>query len=120
MKLLEQWLIIDRSIDEFYELSFSDISLYIQGYAAREKRESQKRASDIYVLAQLIGINVAQLFSDKAKVPEIEKIFPHLFDEPKQEKVEEGKLDRAQSAFLAGLLNSNRVNIIDNSQDKEN
>ena len=58
----------------------------------------------MYVLAQLVGINVAQLFSKDAKVPKIEEIFPHLFgEEYSVEQVEESKLCKAESKFLAGL-----------------
>lgn len=66
----------------------------------------------MYVLAQLIGINVAQLFSKDAKVPKIEDIFPHLFrEEPKE--VPKGKLSKTEANFLAGLLNhlSDKVDI---------
>ena len=66
----------------------------------------------MYVLAQLIGINVAQLFSKDAKVPPLEDIFPHLFGE-QIEEVPKGKLCKNEANFLAGLLNhlSDKVDI---------
>ena len=73
----------------------------------------------MYVLAQLVGINVAQLFSKDAKVPPLEDIFPHLFGEPVEEEVvNKNGMDKAQTSFLAGLLGGKGVNVIYN-KDKD-
>lgn len=74
----------------------------------------------MYVLAQLVGINVAQLFSKDAKVPKLEEIFPHLFNSQQEEELMQNspKLSKTQASFLAGLLNKKGVNVIDN-KDKD-
>lgn len=72
----------------------------------------------MYVLAQLVGINVAQLFSKDAKVPPLEDIFPHLFGEPVEEVIDNKGMDKAQTSFLAGLLGGKGVNVIYN-KDKD-
>lgn len=71
----------------------------------------KEKASNIYSLASLIGMNIANLLSKNAKVPNIEEIYPTLFGEEKEEVLEEGQLSLAEAQFVAGMLNNFNVKI---------
>ena len=95
----------------------------MQAYAERNEIERKRDAINNYTLAQLIGVNVAAMFSKNGKVPPIEKCFPHLFTEEdlatqsKEEVVPEGSLCAAEANFLSGIIHLHNLR---NQQKRQN
>lgn len=62
------------------------------------KRESQEKAAADYILADLIGRSVDRIYSASARYPDINSVYPNLFN---NEQVEEVK--SAQKQELSAL-----------------
>lgn len=107
-------------LDYFWDSTYANIILKLQAYNEQRRLDSMYRASEHYILAQMIGANVGAMFSKDAKVPSIEKFYPHLFkDEVIQEELpnEKGKLSRAEMSFLHRMIEEqNRRNQLEREQ----
>ena len=103
-------------LDYFWDSTYANITLKLQAYNEQRRLESIYRATESYILAQMIGANVSTMFSKDARVPSIEKFYPHLFNEEINQPVEEqptgkGKLSKAEMAFLHRMIEEkNRQN----------
>ena len=67
--------------EKFYSLTFAEVQRYAKGWSEREKRSLQLQAQMDYKLALTIGAMVGKLFSEEAKIPEIDEIYPELMGE---------------------------------------
>ena len=72
-------------------MTFSEISRAINSHNRVKRAEMQEKASYDYLLADLIGRSMARLHSSSATYPEIEEVYPTLFDSKviKQQKQEQ-------------------------------
>lgn len=66
-----------------------------------KKEQEKERAQFDYILANLIGISVSRVHNKSNKMPEIEKVYPNLFD---AERVQ-AKRKAAQFKKFAQALN---------------
>lgn len=72
------------------------------------KLEAQKEAQNIYVLANLIGKSVSRIYSSNNRMPEINEIWPNLFnDDEIQDKRQEQKDKLSIARFKAFSDNFN-------------
>lgn len=71
-------------------MTLSELERAIRSKHRVQKRELQEKASLNYTLADLIGKSVARIYNSANTMPEIEEIYPALFDskEMKQRKQE--------------------------------
>ena len=51
------------------------------------KREAQEKAAADYILADLIGYSVARIYSSSARYPDINSVYPNLFNNDQIEEV---------------------------------
>ena len=50
-------------------------------------REAQEKAAADYILADLIGYSVARIYSSSARYPDINSVYPNLFNNDQIEEV---------------------------------
>lgn len=73
-------------------MTLSELIRLIDSKRRIQKREAQEKASNYYILADMIGRSVARLTSSANKFPHISEFYPNLFDaEEMEEKVQEKK-----------------------------
>ena len=64
------------------------------------KLEAQERASENYILADLIGRSVARIYSSSASYPELGEVYPTLFDTKEiNQKKQEKKMELSAIRF---------------------
>lgn len=75
-------------------MTIAEIKRTEESYKRRRKIELQEKASFDYTLAQLIAINVSKVLnSDSVTVPELQAVYPALFDTKEMEEDKQKKLD---------------------------
>lgn len=62
----------------------AEVERYLQGAVWRMKQKAQFD----YSLAELIGVSVARIMDSGCKFPDIYDVYPHLFEEEKQEEAQ--------------------------------
>lgn len=102
--LLEQALDIQISEFDFWEMTIEEINRRIESYNRTHKEQMREKAYFDYQLAELIGISVARVFDAEIKMPETYKVYPSLFEEPKEEQP---KPDVSMMRFLQYATNHN-------------
>ena len=74
-------------------MSLGEVINAIQSFNRREKRKEKENLTYIYLLADLVGISNTRLYSDKAKYPQIEELFPTVFDDEASREARQKALD---------------------------
>lgn len=69
--------------DKFWNMTLAEVGRWIDGASWRHKSKAQYD----YILADLIGRSIARVISDEATMPDIEDVYPNLFE--KKQAVEE-------------------------------
>lgn len=76
---------------EFWEMTLGEIERAVLSWQRVSKRQAQEQAAYNYIMAALIGTNVASYFTN-ATVPPLAEVYSHLFEE-KAAEVQEQKID---------------------------
>lgn len=85
---------------EFWEMTIGEIERAIESKKRVEKEAAKDRATYDYILADLIGRSISRLYSSSARLPEISKVYPTLFDEKElEEKKKEKALEMSALRF---------------------
>ncbi len=88
-------------------MTVAEIQRYIDGAIWRMKSQAQFD----YSLANLIGISVARIMSNDVKYPQIEDVYPDLFEdiikEKRRQKEEEIKINQSVNNFMAFAMKHN-------------
>lgn len=83
---------------EFWEMTLAELQ---RALASRKRvmiNEARQKANFDYILADLIGRSVGRIYSSSTKIPEIETVYPTLFDS--QEIEEERAAKKAELSAL--------------------
>lgn len=96
-------MIAGIKIDEYWELTYGEINMYIKAYNMRKEEELKQQLTVAHAQADLIGASVARLMDSNAKYPTLFDAFPDLF---KQEKEQYDQLmaEKAWKIQLARLM----------------
>lgn len=62
------------------------------------KQQARERATWDYILANLIGVSVSSVFNKSSKMPDIEKVYPNLFDAEEIQVQKQQKQDELSAA----------------------
>lgn len=62
-------------------MTLGELENYLDSYARRKTLEQKEKAKFDYQLANLIGISVARIYNKSVEYPEIQQIYPKLFEE---------------------------------------
>lgn len=63
-----------------------------------QKQKSQEKAIFDYKLAELIGISVSRIYNKTNKMPEIDEVYPNLFEAEKMQEEKQKKQDELSAA----------------------
>lgn len=88
------WDIPER---DFWDMTLAELKRLLASKSRMKKARDQERASFDYTLSELIGRSVARIYSNTAKMPSIEEVYPTLFDDAKQ--IEEQKAAKEAELF---------------------
>ena len=82
---------------DYWNMTIAEIQRWIEGATWRYKSKAQFD----YVLADLIGISTARVISKEAKYPDIEDVYPSLFEREEKPIVKDDTMTISQNRFLA-------------------
>ena len=87
--------ILDNALDwgiseaDFWDMTLAELARLFKSKQRMQKQKAQEQAYFDYTLADLIGRSVARMYSKTNEYPEIQEIYPALFEEEKQKKQDE-------------------------------
>lgn len=73
-------------------MTISELERVVLSWQRVQKVKAQEQAAYDYILASLIGINVARFFSNDVEIPALAEVYSHLFED-KAEEIQETKID---------------------------
>lgn len=88
-------------------MTYSEVNATIDSFNRRKQEKEKERASFDYILANLIGISVARVYSEKQEFPTIGTIYPGLFED-EERRAEEREAERIKAMLLKYAENHNR------------
>lgn len=68
-------------------MTIAELQRAIESKKRIMKREAQEKAAADYILADLIGYSVARIYSSSARYPDINSVYPNLFNNDQIEEV---------------------------------
>jgi hypothetical protein len=82
---------------EFWDMTIDELIRAIESKQRIHKREMQEKATFDYMLADLIGRSIGRMYSSSATMPDIDKVYPYLFDDKQVEEAKQQKQDEASA-----------------------
>ena len=79
-------------------MTFAELERAIDSKRRMEKLRAKERASYDYILADMIGRSISRIYSSSASIPEIEEVYPSLFN--KEEILEKKQEQKAELSAL--------------------
>jgi len=73
-------------------MTLAELERVVKSWQRTQKVKAQEQAAYDYILASLIGVNVASFFSNDIKAPALAEVYSHLFEE-QAEETQEQKID---------------------------
>lgn len=74
---------------DFWDMTLAELERAVSSWQRLDKARAQEKAAYDYILAALIGRNVASYFAEGITIPEMSEVYSHLFQEKAQAKQEE-------------------------------
>lgn len=100
---MPQAVIAGVKIDEYWELTFGEINMYIDAYNQKKEEELKQQLTVAHAQADLIGASVARLMDKNAKYPSLFDAFPGIFAKEKQQ-YDELMAEQAWKVQMARLM----------------
>lgn len=94
-KYAYEWLesALDYGIteDTYWDMTLAEAIRAVKSKKRVEKARAMEKASFDYIQAELIGRSIARLYSSSARMPQIQEVYPSLFDNEEIEKQRQQK-----------------------------
>ena len=90
-KWLESALDYGITEDTDWDMTLAEAIRAIKSKKRVEKARAMEKASFDYIQAELIGRSIARLYSSSARMPQIQEVYPSLFDNEEIEKQRQQK-----------------------------
>lgn len=90
-KWLESALDYGITEDTYWDMTLAEAIRAIKSKKRVEKARVMEKASFDYIQAELIGRSIARLYSSSARMPQIQEVYPSLFDNEEIEKQRQQK-----------------------------
>lgn len=74
-------------------MTLLELNRAIESKKRVKEREDKERASFDYILADLIGRSISRIYSSSNKIPEINEVYPSLFD---SKEIQEARYNKQQ------------------------
>ena len=100
--LLETALDAGINVLDFWELTPLEVNKVIESRNRVKKVEAQEKASFDYILASLIGRNIARIMDGKTTLPRVEEVYTELFAD-RQEEIKAQEEARKAELFAIQL-----------------
>ena len=91
-KYLDIALDFDIPEYQFWEMTLAELERFVYSRQRIQKTKAQEKAAYDYILASLVGVNVASYFGE-ITVPALAEVYSHLFED-KAAEVQERKQDK--------------------------
>lgn len=95
---LDDSLDLGLSEHQFWEMTIAELGRWFKSRKRVIKQQAQEKATWDYILANLIGASVYSIFNKSSKMPDIEKVYPNLFDAQEIEAQKQQKQDELSAA----------------------
>lgn len=90
----------------FWDMTLAELTRFFESKQRVQKFREQEKAYFDYTLANLIGMSIARALNKQNQMPEIEDVYPNIFD--KKAKVErQDELSAARFRQFAAAFNNN-------------
>ena len=70
-------------------MTISELERMVKSWQRVQKTQAQEKAAYDYILASLVGVNVASFFSNNVEIPKLQEVYSHLFEEQVKEAEEQ-------------------------------
>ena len=90
-KWLESALDYGITEDTYWDMTLAEAIRAIKSKKRVEKARAMEKASFDYIQAESIGRSIARLYSSSARMPQIQEVYPSLFDNEEIEKQRQQK-----------------------------
>ena len=90
-KWLESALDYGITEDTYWDMTLAEAIRAIKSKKRVEKARAMEKASFDYIQAELIGRSIARLYSSSVRMPQIQEVYPSLFDNEEIEKQRQQK-----------------------------
>jgi hypothetical protein len=97
-KMLENALDYGISENDFWEMTFAELDRLVASRQRMETYRAKEKATFDYILASLIGRAFAASMDNKTTYPEIQDVYPSLFDRTEKE-IQKKELSNQLSAL---------------------
>ena len=81
------------SEEEFWDMTLAELQRLLNSKKRTLIAQQKEKATFDYILADLIGRSVSRIYSSSSKMPEINKVYPTLFDSDEIEEAIQKKKD---------------------------
>ena len=105
-ELLSKCIQIGITIEEFWDMDYSDIDKYFKAFTSNKEAQLKEKAYTDWRLAGTIGRFIASVLSDGNKPPTLYESYPEIFKEEAEE--EKWKTYQAQMMAYSELWNNKR------------
>ena len=105
-KLLDTCLDYGITEHEFWDMTFAELERLIKSKQRQEKIRLKEKASFDYILADLIGKSISRLYSSDNNIPNIEEVYPSLFDAQELQEQKQQKQDQLSEIRLKQFAQS--------------
>lgn len=92
-KWLENALDCGIAEKDFWEMTLAELFRLMESKRRIQKMQSQEKASFDYILADLIGRSIARVYNSANQMPEINEVYPTLFNSKEIEEQKQVKRD---------------------------
>lgn len=119
-----KWL--DNALDcgitehEFWDMTLAELFRLMESKQRIQKREAQEKATYDYILADLIGRSIARVYNSSNKMPDIEKVYPTIFDEKELEEQRQIKRDKMDALRFQLFATSHNKKLLKKEEVKIN
>lgn len=104
-QLLQPCINLGLDEDKFWDMTIAEIDRWIKGATWRLRT----RAQFDYVLSELIGISAARMIDSKVTMPEIENVYPNLFDKKVAPNKNDLMTQKSVNNFMARAMAINKA-----------
>ena len=101
-------MLVGLSELDFWEMTVGEVIRYIEARKEIEKRQAQEKASYDYLQATLISKGFAIAMGSKDTFPTIEEVYVGLFDDMREEKIRQHKMELSAIRFKNFMQSHNK------------
>ena len=107
------------SEEEFWDMTLAELQRLLNSKKRTLIAQQKEKATFDYILADLIGRSVSRIYSSSSKMPEINKVYPTLFDSDEIEEAIQKKKDELSAVRFKQFAENFNKRFKQKQQQKE-